>query len=311
MRKGAGMSEPVLVVLAAGIGSRYGGIKQIDPIGPNGELIIDYSVYDALRAGFQQVVFVINKEIEAIFRERVGETIEKQCQTAYIFQEVQDLPAGFQVPPDRHKPWGTAHATLLCRSVIDAPFAVINADDFYGRSSYQVLHDYLEGAGDRDGIYDYCMVGFKLEHTLTEHGHVSRGVCSVDGDGFLLSIRERTRVRKFDKGMAYSENGEDWSPIPTGSIASMNMWGFTPSLFSELETRFVRFLQESSGNLETAEFFLPEIVGDLIGEGKGHVKVLPTPERWFGVTYQQDKPEVRKALRALIDRGAYPETLWE
>jgi NDP-sugar pyrophosphorylase family protein len=304
------MLQPSLVVLAAGIGSRYGGLKQTDPVGPNGELILDYSVYDALRAGFERVVFVINRDIEEAFRERVGKTIENQCDTVYVFQQLDDVPAGFRVP-SRQKPWGTAHATFACRNVVDRPFAVINADDFYGRSSYQALGDDLRQARDRDGFYDYCMVGFVLENTLTEHGHVSRGVCTVDEKGFLVEIRERTRVQRFGQTVKYSPDGKTWIEIQEGSIASLNAWGFTPSLFPELEARFSRFLQDSGPNLENAEFYLPVVVGDLVREGKARVRILPTEERWIGVTYQEDKPKVKQAVEELIRQDVYPENLWE
>lgn len=304
------MPKPTLVVLAAGIGSRYGGLKQIEPLGPNGEIIIDYSIYDALNAGFGKVVFVIKQDIEEALRERVGKTIEKRCETAYVFQRIGDVPEGFEAPPDRQKPWGTAHATLSCRNVVHSPFAVINADDFYGRSSYQTLCDYLKNAQDRGGVYDYSMVGYVLENTLTEHGHVARGVCTVDQDGFLVEIHERTRIEKFGEISKYTEGGEHWVEIPKGSIVSMNMWGFTPSLFSELEARFPRFLQKNSDNIQKAEYFLPDVVDDLLKETRATVKVLSTNERWYGVTYQQDKPRVKQAIRDLIRRGVYPEDLW-
>jgi len=304
------MPKPTLVVLAAGIGSRYGGLKQIEPLGPNGEIIIDYSIYDALNAGFGKVVFVIKQDIEEALRERVGKTIEKRCETAYVFQRIGDVPEGFEAPPDRQKPWGTAHATLSCKNVVHSPFAVINADDFYGRSSYQTLCDYLKNAQDRGGVYDYSMVGYVLENTLTEHGHVARGVCTVDQDGFLVEIHERTRIEKFGEISKYTEGGEHWVEIPKGSIVSMNMWGVTPSLFSELEARFPRFLQKNSDNIQKAEYFLPDVVDDLLKETRATVKVLSTNERWYGVTYQQDKPRVKQAIRDLIRRGVYPENLW-
>lgn len=304
------MPKPTLVVLAAGIGRRYGGLKQIEPLGPNGEIIIDYSIYDALNAGFGKVVFVIKQDIEEALRERVGKTIEKRCETAYVFQRIGDVPEGFEAPPDRQKPWGTAHATLSCRNVVHSPFAVINADDFYGRSSYQTLCDYLKNAQDRGGVYDYSMVGYVLENTLTEHGHVARGVCTVDQDGFLVEIHERTRIEKFGEISKYTEGGEHWVEIPKGSIVSMNMWGVTPSLFSELEARFPRFLQKNSDNIQKAEYFLPDVVDDLLKETRATVKVLSTNERWYGVTYQQDKPRVKEAIRDLIRRGVYPEDLW-
>lgn len=304
------MSKPTLVVMAAGIGIRYGGLKQIDPVGPNGEIIIDYSVYDALNAGFGKVVFVIKKDIEEAFRERVGKTIEKRCETTYVFQEIADVPEGFEVPSGRQKPWGTGHATLSCRNVVHSPFAVINADDFYGRSSYQTLCDCLRSAQDHDGVYNYCMVGYMLKSTLTEHGHVARGVCTVDEDGFLVEIRERTRIEKFGEIVKYTEDGETWIEIPGESVVSMNMWGFTPSLFLELEARFPQFLQKNSDNIQKAEYFLPDVVGDLIEEKKVSVKVLSTNERWFGVTYKQNGLKVKQAIRDLIRRGVYPENLW-
>lgn len=304
------MPKPTLVVLAAGIGSRYGGLKQIEPLGPNGEIIIDYSIYDALNAGFGKVVFVIKQDIEEALRERVGKTIEKRCETAYVFQRIGDVPEGFEAPPDRQKPWGTAHATLSSKNVVHSPFAVINADDFYGRSSYKTLCDYLKNAQDRGGVYDYSMVGYVLENTLTEHGHVARGVCTVDQDGFLVEIHERTRIEKFGEISKYTEGGEHWVEIPKESIVSMNMWGFTPSLFSELEARFPRFLQKNSDSIQKAEYFLPDVVDDLLKETRATVKVLSTNERWYGVTYQQDKPRVKQAIRDLIRRGVYPENLW-
>jgi hypothetical protein len=240
----------------------------------------------------------------------VGRTIEKQCETTYVLQRLDDLPEDFQVPPARQKPWGTGHATLSCRHVIHSPFAVINADDFYGRSSYQTLCDYLKNAQDRNGVYDYCMVGYVLGNTLTDHGHVARGVCTVDEDGALVDVRERTHIERFGEIVKYTEDGKTWVEISAESVTSLNMWGFTPSLFSELETRFSRFLQEDSDNLQKAEYFLPDVVGDLVQEGKARVQVLPTDEGWVGVTYQQDKPRVKRAIRDLIRRGVYPENLW-
>ena len=303
------MIKPTLIVMAAGMGSRYGGLKQLDPVGPNGEIILDYSVYDALRAGFGKVVFVIKEEFEQTFRGQVGTTIGKHCETAYVFQKIQDVPPDFVIPPDRKKPWGTGHAVLSCKDVVHTPFAVINADDFYGRASYQVLCDYLKNAQDRAEVYDYCMVGFVLENTLTEHGHVARGVCSLDEKGFLIGIRERTRVERFENAVRYTEDGETWVEIPNNTIASLNMGGFTPSFFAELEAHFRSFLQENGHNIK-AELFLPAVVGSLIKAKKARVQVLATSERWFGVTYQQDKPRVKQAIQDLIRRGDYPERLW-
>jgi UTP-glucose-1-phosphate uridylyltransferase len=305
------MKKPALVVMAAGIGSRYGGLKQIDPVGPSGEIIIDYSVYDALRAGFGKIVFIIKKEIEESFREAVGSRVEKLAETEYVFQNVRDVPVGFEIPPERIKPWGTGHAVLSCRKVVDTPFAVINADDFYGPSSFRMLADYLKGAcDDRDG-YQYCMVGFILENTLTEHGHVARGVCSVDSEGYLDGIRERTRIEKFGDVTKYTEDSDNWVVIPRGTTVSMNMWGFTPSIFKELEERFPLFLESNGDRLSKAEYFLPDVVGGLISENKARVRVLCSGERWYGVTYKEDKPLVKKVVAVLTEKGVYPERLWE
>jgi len=304
------MTKLTLVVMAAGIGSRYGGLKQIDPIGPGGERIIDYLIYDALRAGFEKVVFVIKKAIEDDFRENIGYTIDRQCETAYVFQQVENVPEGIQAPKHRIKPWGTGQATLLCRDVVDGPFAVINADDFYGPISFQTLHNYLVAAGDVGGVYDYCMVGFVLKNTLTENGHVARGVCTVDKDRYLVEIRERTRIEKFADVSKYTEDGgETWIEIPMDSTVSMNMWGFTTSIFDELEAGFSRFFQES-GNLEKAEFFLPDVVDNLLKANQARVKVLPTNERWVGVTYRADRPIVEQYVAELVRQGVYPEKLW-
>lgn len=303
-------SALTLVVLAAGIGSRYGGLKQIDPVGPNGELIIDYSVYDALRAGFERVVFVIRREIEELFRLRVGCTFEAQCDTAYVMQSLSDVPDGIDIPARRIKPWGTAHAVYACRYAVDAPFAVINADDFYGLSAYQALAQYLKNQQDSGGRKDYCMVGYPVENTLTEFGSVSRGICVLDADGYLVGIHERKRVERFGEGARYTEDGSTWMEIPEGTTASMNLWGFAPSLFHELEARFRRFLRAGFERLETAEFLVPEVIGAMIAEGKATVRVLPASDRWFGATYRQDMANVRLAVRDLIRQGRYPENLW-
>ena len=298
-----------LVVMAAGIGSRYGGLKQIDPVGPSGEIVLDYAVYDALRAGFSRVVFIIRKDIEEVFRQEVGRHIEEQVETAYVFQELDKLPSGFDVPAGRAKPWGTGHAVLCAAEQVDTSFAVINADDFYGRGSFQVLGDYLRTARDADGVYDFCMVAFILDNTLTDHGHVSRGVCTADEQGQLASIVERTRIERFDQAVRYTEDDEHWHDLPADSIVSMNTWGFTPAFFDELRARFPAFLEK---NLQTpkAEYLMPAVVDDLIREGKARVKVLRTDERWFGVTYPEDKPHVKTAIARMVDEGVYPESLW-
>lgn len=304
------MVKPALVIMAAGMGSRYGGLKQIDPVGPNGEIIMDYSIYDALKAGFGKVVFVIKEEFQEVFRERIGYKIENLVNTAYVYQRIEDIPDGLQVPEGRVKPWGTGHAVLSCRNAVDTPFAVINADDFYGASAFKLLNDYLTSGADEQGRYRYSMAGFILENTLSDHGHVARGVCTVDPEGYLLEIHERTNIRKFEVEAKYSDDGQNWVEIPKNSIVSMNTWGFTPSIFGELEARFSSFFSDNSSNLLKAEYFLPEVVDQLISEGKAKVKVLPSKDRWYGVTYQEDKPLVTKAIRNFIEQGLYPEKLW-
>lgn len=305
------MIRPTLVVMAAGMGSRYGGLKQIDPVGPSGEIIIDYSIHDSLKAGFGKVVFIITKEIEKTFRERIGYRIEKLVDTEYVFQSVEDVPAGFEVPQDRKKPWGTGHAVMSCRNVVNTTFAVINADDFYGQTAFQILYNFLSKVDCQSDIYQYSMVGFQLENTLTDHGHVARGVCTVDADSYLQGIRERTKIQKFDDSAKYTEDGEIWVEIPEGSTVSMNTQGFAPSIFKELDAKFLHFLETNKDNILKAEYFLPTVVDDLILEKKACVKVLPSHERWYGVTYQQDKPIVKQAINDLILKGIYPEKLWE
>jgi NDP-sugar pyrophosphorylase family protein len=305
------MTSPTLIVLAAGIGSRYGGLKQVDPVGPGGEIIIDYSIYDALRAGFEKIVFVIKKDNEKTFRQQVGKNVEPHCDVDYVFQELDNLPLGFDLPSQRVKPWGTAHAALSCKDVVDTPFAVINADDFYGASAFELLSHHLRQAKDQGGIHQYCMVGYTLENTITEHGYVARGVCQTDAAGYLVDVDERTRIEKFGSQVKYSEdNGETWIEILGDSIVSMNCWGFTVGFFDELETQFPRFLQDNAANIEKAEYFLPYVVKQLIQQNKARVKVLSTDAHWFGVTYQEDKPRVKKAVFELVRRGIYPQNLW-
>lgn len=303
------MASKTLIIMAAGMGSRYGGNKQIDPIGPNGEIILEYSIYDALKAGFDKVVCIINRNIEKDFRDNIGHRIEKLVDTAYVYQSVYDVPEGFAVPEERIKPWGTGHAVLLCKNAVDTPFAVINADDFYGSASFRVLGDYLGTMADTENQYHFCMVGFRLEKTLTENGHVSRGVCSVTPDGYLAGIQERTKIQRFGTEAKYTEDGENWVAIPLGSTVSMNMWGFTPSLFGELEAGFHRFLENCRENAAKAEFYLPSAVDSLISAGKAKVKVLTTNDWWYGVTYKEDKPVVIEAIRKMHEQGLYPESL--
>ena len=304
------MSDPDLIVMAAGIGRRYGGLKQIEPIGPDGEIILDYSIYDARQAGFGKIVFVIKKEIAEAFQGRIDQTIGQHCEIDYVFQDLGNLPRGIEIPQGRQKPWGTAHAVLSCQHLIGTPFAVINADDFYGRTSFQALGAYLRDAQDKDDVYDYCMVGYNLKNTLTDHGHVARGVCTVDQAGYLEEVRERTRIEKFNGEVKYTENDETWFDIPGDSLVSMNMWGFTPSVFNELGGRFSHFLNDYRNNLISAEYFLPDVVNQLLEEKKAMVKVLHTQEHWFGVTYKEDRIRVKNAVQELIQQGVYPENLW-
>ena len=300
--------QPTLVVMAAGMGSRYGGLKQIDPVGPHGEKIIDYSVYDALQAGFDRVIFVIKEELAATFRAEVGQTIERVCDTEYVYQRLTDVPANFTLPPARKKPWGTAHAVYSCRQVLKKPFAVINADDFYGRGAYQILGAYLQQvAGEKQTRHNYCLVGYQLRNTVTEHGYVSRGVCTVQ-NGLLVKVDERLHVEQFKEGLRYQAN-DQWRPLPADAVVSMNMWGFTPRLCAEMELDFPRFLAQHGAELQ-AEYFLPVVVGELIRADKATVRVLQTDEHWLGVTYREDKPRVKLAIQELINRGVYPAKLW-
>lgn len=304
------MPDTALIVMAAGIGSRYGGLKQMDPVGPGGEKIIDYSVYDARRAGFGLVVFVIRKEMEDDFREHIGRRIEQQIETRYVYQELEPLPEGFPVPENRVKPWGTAHAVATCREAVRTPFAVINADDFYGPSAFQVLGDFLQTVQEQEGVHEYGLVGYLLGNTLSEYGHVSRGVCEVGSGGSLHEIHERVKIQRFEDAIRHTEDGLTWIDLPADSVVSMNMWGFTPSLFEELDAGFVEFLRDCGSDLK-AEYLLPERVGDLVAAGRARVQVLRTDARWFGITYKKDKPFVERAIRELVERGAYPPSLWD
>jgi hypothetical protein len=303
--------EITLVVMAAGIGSRYGGLKQVDPLGPNGEIVIDYSVFDALRSGFSKIVFLIRRDIETAFRDKIGRSVEKRAETVYVFQDLDNLPPGFVVPDGRVKPWGTGHAVLCCRDAVKTPFAVINADDFYGLRSFQALTGHLQQAEDQNGILDGCMAGFQVGNTLSENGSVARGVCYVSPEGFLSRIQERTHIEKDGDGAKFTENGADWVHLSADTTVSMNMWGFTPAIFSELTRRFPIFLDENSSDLLKAEFFLPDVVNQILQDQKVRVRVLPTPEKWFGVTYPADRPAVQKAIRTLVDQGVYPCRLWK
>ena len=302
------MLKPALVIMAAGMGSRYGGLKQIDPIGRHGEIIMDYSLYDALEAGFEKVVFIINRTIERDFYDVIGKRAERYMQVRYVFQQPDAmLPAGFSVPEGRIKPWGTAHAILCCKDVVNEPFAAINADDYYGKRAFRVLYDYLTTAKD-GSKYDFSMVGYHAKNTLTDHGSVARGVCEVDANGELVNIVERLKIFKTPEGPAYTEDdGQTFVHFPADNLVSMNFFGFTPSLFDALEARFPKFLADSlENNPLKSEFLIPQEVGRMLREEKASVRVLSSPDRWYGVTYREDKPEVMQALSELTDAGAYP-----
>ena len=307
------MKKPILVVMAAGMGSRYGGLKQMDPVGNHGQVIMDYSLFDARRAGFETVVFIIKHEIEDDFKRLVGSRIEKVMNVRYAFQRLDNLPAGYSVPEGRTKPWGTSHAILSAKDVIDAPFAVINADDYYGPEAFKVIYDYLVSHPDADGLYEYAMVGYLLKNTVTENGHVARGICVTNADGYLDSVTERTHIEKTETGARFTEDdGATWTDLSGDTIVSMNLWGFTPSFLAETENRFAAFLDKAlAENPLKGEYFLPSVVSQLIAEGKARVKVLHSRDKWYGVTYKEDKPVVVNAIRAMTESGLYPDNLWE
>ena len=306
--------KPVLVVMAAGMGSRYGGLKQIDPVGNCGEAILDYSLYDAHEAGFETAVIVIKEAIKKDFMDTVGKRLQNApMEIRYAYQELDMLPAGYAVPEGRTKPWGTCHAVLCAKAAVDgAPFAVINADDYYGKSAFKVIYDYLSTAKDGEK-YDFCMVGYELGKTVTDNGSVARGVCETDESGHLVAVNERVRIEKYDGGIHYTEDGgASWTDLSETATVSMNMWGFTSKFMDEIEAGFPAFLDGSiaSGNLK-AEFFLPGMVTKLLCDEKATVRVLTSPDKWYGVTYAADKPMVVAALRGMAEQGLYPVTgLW-
>ena len=299
------MTKPTLLVLAAGMGSRYGGLKQIDPVGPAGETIIDYSIFDAMRAGFGKLVFVIRHDIEAAFREAIGARFEKRLPVEYVFQELNKLPEGFSVPPNRTKPWGTGQAILMAADVIREPFAAINADDFYGAASFRVLAQHLQS-----GSKDYAMVGFTLRNTLSEFGSVARGACQVGPDGYLQGVRELTKIERDGNGAKYTDAAGATHHLTGDEPVSMNMWGFTTGLFPHLREQLIEFLKHH-GQEEKSEIYIPLVVNDLVSARKERCKVLRTSDAWFGVTYREDRPFVVEGIRKLIARGDYPEKLWE
>ena len=295
--------------MAAGMGSRYGGLKQIDTVDDENDKIIDFSIFDAKRAGFDKVIFIIKRENHALFKEAIGDAVSRHMKVEYVFQELTDIPEGETVYPERTKPYGTAHAVRSVRSVVNGPFAVINADDFYGREAFQKIYDQLSRLGDSTG--NYCMVGFRLGNTLTENGSVSRGICSVDDNGNLVDIVERTSIVMTKNGAAYTENGKDYIPIPADSITSMNIWGFSADFLEEIDRAFVKFYKEElPNNVEKAECYLPFVVDDMIKSGRASVKVLHSSDKWFGVTYKEDKDHVRAQIAQLKQDGVYPKVLW-
>ncbi|MBO4701996.1 MAG: nucleotidyltransferase [Lachnospiraceae bacterium] len=306
------MNKPILVIMAAGMGSRYGGLKQIDPVDEQGHIIIDFSLYDAMRAGFERAIFIIKKENEQAFKEVIGDRVSKHMEVKFVFQDLNDVPEGFEIPEGRVKPWGTAHAIYSCRDVIDAPFAVINADDYYGVEAFKVIYDYLVSHSD-DEKYRYAMVGYRLGNTLTEFGSVARGVCVTSEDGYLLGVDEKTNIIKTETGAAFSEDGgETYTEISPDTPVSMNMWGFYPSIIKEFGIALDDFFANKVAlNPLKSECFIPIEVDNLLKKDKATVKVLSSKDKWFGVTYKEDKPFVQASVKALKENGVYPEKLWE
>ena len=300
------MSKPTLLILAAGLGSRYGSLKQIESIGPNGEAIIDYSVFDAIKAGFEKVVFVIKKDIEDDFKETLLTRFENRIETSYVFQELDILPEGYQVPENREKPWGTAHAIMISEEAVKTPFAAINADDFYGYEALSEICTFLRNGHEE---VEYCMVGYKLGNTLSEHGTVSRGVCEIDRDGYLLTVTELTKIKREKEKIVYFDNDRS-SALSEETIVSMNMWGFDRSVFRHIKKRFSSFLDNNMANPK-AEYYIPTLVDQLIRDGEALVKVLDCDATWFGITYREDKEAAVKSISEKINKGEYPKNLWE
>lgn len=299
-------TKPVLLVLAAGMGSRYGGLKQMDKVGPSGETIIDYSIYDALRAGFRKVVFIIRKDIEADFRELYHEKLSKHIEIEYVHQELNKLPEGFSVPEGRQKPWGTSHAVQVASNAINGPFAVINADDFYGADAYKVLYNYLDNLPSEN---EFCMVGYQLDRTLSEHGYVSRGVCQTDADGYLTTVTERTQIERIDGKITFPDEKGHPQTLSGNETVSMNMWGFSALYFTYANEMFRAFLSKNADNLKS-EFYIPTVVNELIQKDIIKLKVLKSSASWFGVTYKEDREAVASRIRDLVSSNQYPENLW-
>lgn len=305
------MKETTLVIMAAGIGSRFGGgIKQLAPVGPNGEIIMDYSIYDALEAGFNHIVFIIRRDLERDFKEAIGNRIEKVASVSYAYQELDKLPAGFSKPEGRTKPWGTGHAILCCRDVVHTPFAVINADDYYGKEGFKKIHDYLVEDAPGEGPARFCMAGFILGNTLSENGSVTRGVCQVDGAGNLASVKETSNIVKTAEGAAVAETDGSLVPIDAKGHVSMNMWGFTPVILDALNEGFEAFLSSLEPGDVKSEYLLPAVVDQMIQDGAAQVKVLESHDKWFGVTYKEDREFVVQSIRNLVETGVYPKTLF-
>ncbi len=299
-----------LVVMAAGIGSRYGGgIKQLEPVGPNGEIIMDYSIYDALKAGFNKIVFIIRKDLEKDFREIIGNRIEKICKVEYAFQELDDLPDGFEKPKDRTKPWGTGQAVLACKGIVNEPFVVINADDYYGKDAFVNVYEFLSKKTDKND-FDFCMAGFILKNTLSENGSVTRGICKVSDDGMLMEVNETRNIIKLENGAAI-KNDSGITPLNENAYVSMNMWGLTPAFIDFLEEDFKRFLSDTSKDELKSEYLVPVIIDYLLKNKKATVKLLPTKDSWFGVTYKEDKKTVVEEFKKLIEDGIYKEKLYD
>ena len=316
------MNKPVLIIMAAGMGSRYGGLKQIDLVSDKGEIILDFSLYDAMMAGFEDVVFVIKEENEADFRALIDERAGKHMNVRYAFQKLEDIPEGYKVPEGREKPWGTCHAVMSARHLVNGPFAVINADDYYGPGAFQSMYDFLEksaeeaakeeAAGTKPAQYEFCMIGYELKNTITENGHVSRGVCDVTDGGYLKDIVERTKIMRRDGGIQYTEDGESWVTLPEDTVVSMNFWGFSKDMMTEMVAGFPEFLDEAlKTNPLKGEYFLPGVVDTLLKEEKARVRVLRSRDKWYGVTYKEDKQTVVDALQAMKDKGLYPDVLWK
>lgn len=305
------MKNTTLVIMAAGLGSRFGsGIKQLEPFGPNGEIIMDYSIYDALAAGFNKIVFIIRRSLEKDFKEVIGNRIEKIANVVYAYQELDDLPAGFTVPEGRTKPWGTGQAILCCKDIVDEPFIVINADDYCGKEAFVKLHDYLINPAPVSEALNFCMAGFILGNTLSDNGSVTRGICHVNSKKHLLGVKETHDIYKTENGAGVPNGTGGFTPIDPKSIVSMNMWGFTPELFDILEKGFSNFLSDITRDGLKAEYLIPTVVDSLIKNGTAQVTMLETNDKWFGVTYREDKENVVKSLRKLIDAGIYPEKLF-